>query len=87
MMSAVTEERRAEQAAARRRLRKIAAERRKAAKVEDQAIAHAIRVGVKQVEVMQDVERSREHVRLAARREGVESNRPPTAGRKPSPTE
>lgn len=71
------------QAAAIRKLRKLAADRRRAAQAEDKAIGEAIRVGVKQLDVAGYVERSREHVRLAARREGIESARPPTAGRHP----
>ena len=69
--------------AARRRLRKVVADRKKLAQAEIDAIAVALRVGLKQVEVMQLVERSREHVRLAARSAGIESDRPPTAGRRP----
>lgn len=56
-----------EQTAARRRLRKLATDRAKAARLEASAIVEALRVGVRQVDVARDIERSREHVRKIAR--------------------
>lgn len=56
-----------EQAAARRRLRKLAADRARAAQAEVDAIVEALRLGVRQVDVVRDIDRSREHVRKIAR--------------------
>lgn len=56
-----------EQSSARRKLRKIAADRVKAAAAEIEAIVDALRVGVRQVDVVRDIDRSREHVRKIAR--------------------
>jgi hypothetical protein len=57
----------AEQTAVRRRLRQLAVARTKAARLEADAIVEALRAGVRQVDVVRDLDRSREHVRKIAR--------------------
>lgn len=56
-----------EREAARRRLRKFATDRARTARAEVDAIVDALRLGVRQVDVMRDVDRSREYVRRIAR--------------------
>lgn len=53
--------------AARRKLRRFAADRAKTAQAEVDAIVDALRLGVRQVDVMKDVDRSREYIRRIAR--------------------
>lgn len=71
IMLAVPREETAAQAEARQRLRKLAAARKRAARkaAEDElaAVQHALDIGVRQVDVARDLERSREHIRLITR--------------------
>lgn len=53
--------------AARRKLRRFATERAQTAQAEVDAIVDALRLGVRQVDVMKDVDRSREYIRRIAR--------------------
>lgn len=60
---------------ARQRLRKLARDRQRIEDTEDDAIADALRAGVRQVDVAQDIGRTREHIRRIAKRYGIPGRR------------
>lgn len=60
---------------ARKALRRIAAQRRRLADQEPAAIVAALKAGVRQMDVAEDIGRTREYIRRVARDNGIESSR------------
>ncbi len=61
--------------AARKALRRIAAQRKRLADQEPAAIVAALKAGVRQMDVVDDIGRTREYVRRVARAHGIEGDR------------
>ncbi len=60
---------------ARKKLRRLAAQRRRIADQEPAAIVEALKAGVRQMDVAEDIDRTREHIRRIARAHGIEGDR------------
>lgn len=60
---------------ARKALRRIAAQRRRLTDQEPAAIVAALNAGVRQMDVAEDIGRTREYIRRVARDNGIESSR------------
>lgn len=67
-----------------RRLQRRATARRRALEGEEQDILTALRLGIRKVEIVKAIDRSREHIDRIARRHGV-PNRLPSRGKSETP--